>query len=395
MSFFNIKDFTSGLAAKIHTILVNTDENIAVHAMTGTAGNLINPAQEDGNLASLAAKDFATQTTLSAVLTKLSADPATQTTLAALLAKDFATHTTLAAVLAKMVASPALEGGNLATIAGKDFATQTTLAAVLAKLTSDPSTGTLQSTGNASIATIAAKDFATQTTLAAILAKMTADPATATLQGSGVSLAGSGVILLNTISNKDFATQTTLLAINSLLSGTSGTFSKITDGLGNNVTLRGSSTGPAAPTDVAMVVTVRDGNANGRALDINSTPVAISTEDVAVIEGRRTSFVRGMAVAMSGTATTSLLAAGGSATFNYVTAVTISNTNGTVGTEVVLQDGSGGTSFWTFPAAAGFGGATIQFYPPLKQPTANTGLFCKNTITGASVTVSVNGFTGA
>ena len=209
MSFFNIKDFTSGLAAKIHTILVNTDENIAVHAMTGTAGNLINPAQEDGNLASLAAKDFATQTTLSAVLTKLSADPATQTTLAALLAKDFATQTTLAAVLAKMVASPALEGGNLATIAGKDFATQTTLAAVLAKL---PSTPALEG-GN--LATIAGKDFATQTTLAAILTKL---PATPALEGGNLA----------TIAGKDFATQTTLLAIDTLL--TAGI--KIVDGTG-------------------------------------------------------------------------------------------------------------------------------------------------------------------
>jgi hypothetical protein len=120
------------------------------------------PAREGGNLATLAGKDFSTQTTLAAVLAKLSSDPATQTTLAAVLAKlgsDPATQTTLAAVLAKLVSNPALEGGNLATLAGKDFATQTTLAAVLAKLSADP---------------------ATQTTLAAILAKLSADPATQT-----------------------------------------------------------------------------------------------------------------------------------------------------------------------------------------------------------------------
>jgi hypothetical protein len=62
----------------------------------------------------------ATQTTLAAVLAKLTSDPATQTTLAAVLAKlssDPATQTTLAAVLAKLSSDPA---------------TQTTLAAVLA-----------------------------------------------------------------------------------------------------------------------------------------------------------------------------------------------------------------------------------------------------------------------
>lgn len=42
-------------------------------------------------------------------------------------------------------AGPALEtGGNLATIAGKDFATQTTLAAVLAKIIAAPATSAKQ-----------------------------------------------------------------------------------------------------------------------------------------------------------------------------------------------------------------------------------------------------------
>jgi hypothetical protein len=56
------------------------------------------------------------------------------TSLATIAGKDFATQTTLAAILAKIIAAPATEGGNLATIAGKDFATQTTLAALNAKL---------------------------------------------------------------------------------------------------------------------------------------------------------------------------------------------------------------------------------------------------------------------
>jgi hypothetical protein len=79
----------------------------------------------EGSLTTLIGKDYATQTTLAAVLAKLSADPATQTTLAAVLAavdglegKDYATQGTLAAVLAKLSADPA---------------TQTTLAALLTR----------------------------------------------------------------------------------------------------------------------------------------------------------------------------------------------------------------------------------------------------------------------
>lgn len=88
-------------------------------------------ATESGNLASILIKlaDPASQTTLAAVLAKLSSDPATQTTLAALLAKlDVALST-------RAVES----GGNLAAIAGKDFATQTTLAAIKTKTDGIPS----------------------------------------------------------------------------------------------------------------------------------------------------------------------------------------------------------------------------------------------------------------
>lgn len=85
--------------------------------------------------------DAAAEASLVSILLKLSADPATQTTLAAILVKlaDPATQTTLAAVLAKIIAAPATEAkqdtGNtsLSTIAAKDFATQTTLALIKAK----------------------------------------------------------------------------------------------------------------------------------------------------------------------------------------------------------------------------------------------------------------------
>jgi hypothetical protein len=127
---------------------------------------------DDQLLAAFIAEDFATETTLAAILADTAiisaVDFATQTTLAAVLAdttsiaaEDFATQTTLAAVLA-----------DTTSIAAEDFATQTTLAAVLADTTS-----------------IAAEDFATQTTLAAVLADTTS------------------------IAAEDFATEATLAAI--------------------------------------------------------------------------------------------------------------------------------------------------------------------------------------
>jgi hypothetical protein len=101
-----------------------------------SAGLVIDPAREGGNLATLAGKDFATQATLAAVLAKLTADPATQTTLAALLAQHDLTVSQLRDALrgpsarnlselwdlqdairqavARIPANPAQEDGNLA-----------------------------------------------------------------------------------------------------------------------------------------------------------------------------------------------------------------------------------------------------------------------------------------
>lgn len=77
------------------------------------------------------------------------------------------------------------------TLIAKDYATQTTLAALLAKFIAAPATEAKQDTGNTSLSTIAGMDFATQTTLAAILSKLIAAPATeATIEAVRVLLAG-------------------------------------------------------------------------------------------------------------------------------------------------------------------------------------------------------------
>lgn len=99
--------------------------------------------------------------------------------------------------------------------------------------------------------------------------------------------------------------------------------------------------------------------------------------------------------AMTGTTSTSLVAAPGAGLRNYITTIIVSNAHATVGTDVILQDGSGGTTLMTIPAAAVYGGAAINLPVPLRQPTTNTALFCANVTTGASTKVSAVGYKGA
>lgn len=98
--------------------------------------------------------------------------------------------------------------------------------------------------------------------------------------------------------------------------------------------------------------------------------------------------------AMTGTTSTSLVAAPGSGLRNYITQITISNAHATVGTDVIIQDGSGGTTLYTIPAAAVYGGATVTFPVPLRQPTTNTALYVANVTTGASTKASASGYKG-
>ena len=104
--------------------------------------------------------------------------------------------------------------------------------------------------------------------------------------------------------------------------------------------------------------------------------------------------VQGTTAAMTGTTSTSLLGVPGSGLHNYVTNLTCVNSHATVGTFVTVQDGSGGTALYTLAAAAVFGGSTITFPAPLRQPTANTALYVADVTTGANVICSASGYKG-
>lgn len=99
--------------------------------------------------------------------------------------------------------------------------------------------------------------------------------------------------------------------------------------------------------------------------------------------------------AMTSTTSTSLIAAPASGLRNYITQITVSNSHASVGTDVIIQDGSGGTTLYVIPAAAVYGGAVLTFPVPLRQPTTATAIYCANVTTGSSTKVSASGYKGA
>jgi hypothetical protein len=139
----------------------------------------------DADTSTLAAVDYATQTTLATLATEAKLE-AVRVLLASLDAKDYATQTTLAtlATETKLEAVRVL----LASLDGKDYATETTQAtlATEAKL----------ETVRVLLASLDSKDYATQTTLAAILVDT-----------------GQIEALITTLTGVDYATQTTLAAV--------------------------------------------------------------------------------------------------------------------------------------------------------------------------------------
>ena|SRR5215831_12194775 len=101
--------------------------------------------------------------------------------------------------------------------------------------------------------------------------------------------------------------------------------------------------------------------------------------------------------AMTATTSTSVIA-GLASNYLYVTQCTASNASTTVSTDMVLQDGSGGTTLYVLPvpaagvAGTGGGGGTYTFPAPLKVPTAGNGLFAANVTTGSSTKISCTGW---
>lgn len=175
---------------------------------------LVHDQDTHDKLDTLNSTDFATETTLSAVDTKIGTS---NTSLATIAGKDFATQTTLAAVLAKIIASPATEVKQdnivselqdlLVELEKKADLTETQPVSIASMpLPTGGATEAKQDDAIAQLTSIAGEDFATQTTLAAILAKIIAAPSTEAKQDDVITE-------LQAIKVLDFATETTLASL--------------------------------------------------------------------------------------------------------------------------------------------------------------------------------------
>lgn len=243
-------------------------------------------------------------------------------------------------------------------------------------------------------------------------------------QGGGGGSAGSGAItaaegaivaLGNTTDDKSTATDTTSVSIVSLLKELSYTNQALKTALETNGFL--SSTAVELTTTKGLAVAgfvAHDGVAAANPVPLggvarSSEPAAVSTNaDIAQLitdmvgklivlpYANPENFVSGaITSAMTGTTPTSLVGAPASGLRNYITTIVCSNAHATVGTDIVIQDGNGGTTLMTIPAAAVYGGAIITLPTPLRQPTTATAIYCANVTTGASTKVSAVGYKGA
>lgn len=221
---------------------------------------------------------------------------------------------------------------------------------------------------------------------------------------------GGGSITVD--NNGTFAVQATLQSNSGVDVGdvtinnaSGGSAVNIQDG-GNSITVDGTVSATSAG-DVAHD-SADSGNpvkVGGKA--VSSEPTAVANADranlitdlvgklITLPYANPENFVSGaITSSMTGTTSTSLVAAPGSGLRNYITTIIVSNAHATVGTDIAIQDGSGGTTLLTIPAAAVYGGAVINLPVPLRQPTTNTALFCANVTTGASTKVSAVGYKG-
>jgi len=156
------------------------------------------------------------------------------------------------------------------------------------------------------------------------------------------------------------------------------------------------NSGAASATTQRVVIASDQMGTLGQAVAASSVPMVPASDYVAPVYALSANMVSGaITTAMTGTTSTSLVAAPGASLRNYITTIIVSNAHATVSTDVVIQDGSGGTPLLTIPAAAVYGGAVITLPTPLRQPTPNTALFCANVTTGASTKVSAVGYKAA
>jgi hypothetical protein len=105
-------------------------------------------------------------------------------------------------------------------------------------------------------------------------------------------------------------------------------------------------------------------------------------------------FVQGKTAAMTGTGDTQVIASAGASTRNYITNVTITNSHATVGTEVVIKDGTTELfRVWVSGIDKSANTVVVSFPTPLRGSAA-TALNAANVTTGSNTYVSASGWKG-
>ena len=289
-------------------------------------------------------------------------------------------------------------GGNLATLAGKDFATETTLSAINAKLVSGTDIGDVTVNNAAGAAAVNIQDGGNTITVDGTVAVTQSTSPWIVAGGGTAGSAATGVVTVQGITSMTplLVTPAANSAVNLAQYG------------GNNVISAGTNGALAIGGTVATNTAITANPLNLGAQAVSSENSAVTTarqvQLVADLVGKLIvlpyanpeNFVSGaITSAMTGTTSTSLIAAPASGLRNYITQITVSNSHATVGTDVIIQDGNAGTTLYTIPAAAVYGGAVVTFPTPLRQPTTATAIYCANVTTGASTKVSASGYKGA
>lgn len=135
---------------------------------------------------------------------------------------------------------------------------------------------------------------------------------------------------------------------------------------------------------------------------VNASPVAVTNgqrvngtfdllgKQITMPYSNPENFVDGTTAAMTGTASTQVLAAAGAGIRNYVKTITVTNSHATTDTVIQLLDGAGVKD--QVYAKASTASYTITYDPPLRG-TANTAFNAQNVTTGSNTFIHASGYT--
>ena len=125
--------------------------------------------------------------------------------------------------------------------------------------------------------------------------------------------------------------------------------------------------------------------------DVDVTSISAGTNNIGTVTpyAQPANFVSGQTADITGTVSTSVIAAQGAGVVIYITSIMVTNADADTGTVVKILDGS--TTLWRGYAVAEGGGFAITFPVPLKC-TANTAVNAQCETTGATVQANVAGY---